>query len=563
MAWVVIANLKGLPGDAASVAELANRPKSTVPNLGPGTNINTYHQKQHVGWWGFGVANVTGAPAGLGAAVHMLEVLAPTAYSAVQRIHDRNTRTTWERSVIDPAANSWSAWRAFAMTDKVMSVLGIIGTDASNKGNVDDYRNAEHLGIWTLWGPFNNGLPKDVRGRCTLEVIRDSNGSATQRLSERESGRAWVRTYSSVWSRWADTTNRGPLTPFWSALDKSKAQPVNIVVVGDSNGEGMNIAEGLAERWINKLQSSLNRKAGNWAGAQWPFIPAKYNISDTETPGQPVATTGNIVTGSYVWGFGGRAVTLRDATSKSVFTFVGTSASVMYTEGSSGGVMNIQVDSNPVVTVNTNNASVNASRRWDTGPLTLGTHTVTVTWNTANTAGQFIYLEGLLTWKNDETRGVRIIDSSFSGRQMSHMDIERANYLCRAMTQMGGVELVIVNLATNDARWDTPEADYRANAEQIVSMMRTYNLYVPVVFVMPFVGADHTRDDLDLYGGVLGNIASNTTGVHFVDLSLDMPKIPDDRSLPVAQGLYADPLHMSAQGHTKFAGLMQHVLMEG
>ncbi|MGZ2224938.1 SGNH/GDSL hydrolase family protein [Glutamicibacter nicotianae] len=225
--------------------------------------------------------------------------------------------------------------------------------------------------------------------------------------------------------------------------------------------------------------------------------------------------------------------------------------------------MNIQVDSNPVVTVNTNNASVNASRRWDTGPLTLGTHTVTVTWNTANSAGQFINLEGLLTWKNDEIRGVRIIDSSFSGRQMSQMDIECANYLCRAMTQMGGVELVIVNLAINDARWVTPESEYRANAEQIISMMRTDNLYVPVVFVLPFDGADHTRDGLDLYGGVLGNIASNTTGVHFVDLSLDMPKIPDDRSLPVARGLYADPLHMSADGHTEWAGLMQHALMEG
>ena len=563
MAWVVIANLKGLPGDAASLAELANRPKSTAPDLPNGTNIDTYHQKQHVGWWAFSAGNITGEPPNMGSSASMLEVLAPSQYAAVQRIHDRTNRISWERSIISPADNTWSTWRAFATTDKSLSLQGVIGTSETVKGNVADYRNAEHLGVWTLWAPFNNGLPKDARGRCTLEVVRDSNGSVTHRLTERESGRTWTNVYSGGWQGWRDLSNRGPLEPFFSALAKSKTQPVNIVVVGDSNSEGLNIAEGLAERWINKLQPALNRKAGNWPGAQWPFIPAKYNITEAQSPGQPVVTTGNVVWGSYVWGFGWRTATLRDATSKSVFTFIGTKASVMYTEGANGGVMNIQVDDQPVVTVNTISSSTNASRRWDTPDLGYATHTVTVTWNTANSEGQFVYLEGLLTWNGDENRGVRIIDASFTGRQMNDVTLERANYLCRAMTQMGNVELVIVNLATNDARWDTPEADYRANAEQIVSMMRTYSLHVPVVFVLPFVGADHTREKLNFYGGILGNIASNTRGVHFVDLSLDMPKIPDDRSLPAAQGLYVDPLHMSAQGHTQFAGHMMHALMEG
>lgn len=562
MPWVVIANLKGLPGDAASVAELANRPKSTAPDLANGTNIDTYHQKQHVGWWAFAAGNVTGEPAGMGGAAAMLEVLAPSQYAAVQRVHDRNTRTTWERSIISVTENTWSAWRAFAMTDKVMSVLGVIGTDATNKGNVDDYRRPEDLGIWTLWAPFNNGLPKDARGRCTLEIVRDANTSVVQRLTERESGRTWTRTYESGWKTWVESSNRGPLQPFWNALAKSKTQPVNVVVVGDSNSEGYGLVEDLAERWINKLQPALNRKAGNWPGAKYPFIPPKYQ---TTNPGlMPVESSGNVLqSGTYPWGFGWRTMTLRDATAQVKFTFIGTSASVMYTEGSGGGIMNIQVDSSPVVTVNTSNPTVNAARRWDTGLLGYATHTVTITWNTANEAGKLIYLEGLLTWNNDEDRGVRIIDGSYTGRQMNDLTPERLNYLGRAMVQMGNVELVVVNLATNDARWDTPEATYRANALALVDMLRIYSLHVPVVFVLPFVGADHTREELNFYGGILGNIASNTRGVHFVDLSLDMPKIPMDQSIPAAQGLYIDPLHMSAEGHTKFAGLMQHALMEG
>ena len=562
MAWVVIANLKGVPGDAASLAELANRPKSTVPSLASGTNFNMMHQKEHVGWWGFISTNVTNEPPGMGTSVAMLEVLAPEPYAAVQRVHDRNARITWERSIISAADNTWSTWRAFTTSDKVMSILGVIGTSETVKGNVDDYRLAEHLGVWTLWGPYNNSVPKDVRGRCTLEVLRDSNGSTTQRLSERESGRIWSRTYSSSWSRWTDLTNRGPLTPFWNAVAESKSRSVNVVVVGDSNGEGVMIENTITERWINKLQSALNRVAGNWQGAQFPFIPAKYGLDDTP-PMQPVTLEGSYVSGSYVWGYGWRTATLRDTTSKATFTFIGTSASVMYVEGANGGLMDISVDGGPVTVVNTKSSSTNASRRWNTGDLGFATHTVTVTWNSANTAGDYVYLEGLLTWNNDENRGVRIIDASRSGRRMTDVTTERANYLARAITETGNVELVIVNLATNDARDGATDPDYRTAAEGIVSMLRTYGISVPVVFVLPYVGADHTRETLNFYGGILGNTASNIRGVHFVDLSLAMPKIPDDRSLPVAQGLYADHLHMRSDGHTAFAGHMLRALKEG
>ncbi|WP_190263685.1 GDSL-type esterase/lipase family protein [Glutamicibacter nicotianae] len=554
MTWVDIANLRGLPGDAASLAELANRPKSTTASLAAGTNINTYHQQQHVGWWPFIAADVTGEPDGLGVALQMLEVIAPSPYAAVQRVHDRNARTTWERSIINVADNQWSSWRAFAMTDRVLSIMGIIGTSETVKGNVDDYFTAAHLGIWTLWAPYNTGIPKDTRGRCTLEVIRDSNGSIVQRLIERESGRSWTRTYSGGFNPWVELSS-GPLQPFWNAVAKSKSQPVNVVVVGDSNSEGYGLVDNLSERWINKLQPALNRIGGNWQGAEWPFIPAKYN---TTNPGNmPVELTGNYITGSYTWGFGWRTATLRDETSKAVFTFFGTSATVMYVEGINGGLMNIQVDDNPVVVVDTNSATTAASRLWNTGALPVGTHTVTVTWNSANAgSGDLVYLEGLLTWNNDETRGVRIIDASFTGRQLNDLTPERNNNLCRAMTQMGGVELVIVNLVTNDTRWDTPLDTYRANAEDLINQMRIYGLSVPVVFVVPFVGADHERSKLNTYGAILSNTASNFRGVHFVDLSLDMPKIPADRSLPEAQGLYIDALHMSNQGHTQFAGHM-------
>lgn len=560
MPWEVIANLKGLPGDAASLAELANRPKSTTPALAAGTNLNTMHQQQHVGWWSFSVANVTNAPAGMGSSASMIEVLAPSEWSAVQRIHDRATRTTYERSVISPTANTWSAWRAFAMSDEVMAIRGTIGS-AEVTGNLQNYKDTEHLGLWTLWAPFVANTPKDAIGRCTLEVVRAASNSLVQRLTERDSGRTWTTTYDSStgWEPWIELTH--PLTQFHRALRKSKTRNVNVVVVGDSNGEGVNVTAGITERWINKLQAALNRAAGNWEGAKFPFIPAGYGLS-AATPGQPSVLEGNTVTGGYNWGFGWRTATLRDATSKATFTFTGTKATVMYTEGANAGIMDIKVDDAAAVVVDTSSTGTNASRLWETGELASGTHTIEVTLNAASAADKYVYLEGILTWNSDDaTRGVRVIDASRSGRRMDDITSERANYLCRAMTQMGNVELVIVPLGTNDCRAGISLGDYRAAAERLVSMMRTYNLNIPVVFVLPFVGADHTRAQLSGYGGVLGNTASNIQGVHFVDMSLRMPQIPTDLNSPASQGLYSDLLHMTDQGHTIYAGHMYEAIM--
>ena len=560
MAWVVIANLKGAPGDAASLAELANRPKSTVPNLPAGRNLNAMHQQEHVGWWGFTKDEVTGEPAEMGAALAMLEVIAPNSSVAVQRIHDRNTRITYERSIITPSNNSWSAWRAFAMADQTLTKRGVIG-DATVSGNLNNYNTSADIGFWALWAPYNLNTPKDSRGRCTLEVLYDASGGISQRLIERESGRTWSRVYAnSAWQSWMDLSKDGPLTPFVNALKQGKNRPVNIVAVGDSNTEGYGIIEGITGRWINKLSKGLNRKVGSWYGPEFPFIPARYVMSDVTT-GKPVSSTGTILSG-YDYGFGWRAVALTDNTSEVAFTFLGTKASVMFVKGPVTGIMDVLVDDVLVTTLDTNQAALAPSSRWDTGSLEYAYHTVKIRRNAGSPSGRSVYLEGLFTWQNNETFGVRVIDSGYTGWKMTNITDTRASYLAQAMKSIGDVELIIVNLATNDARAGDVVSDYREAALRIISWTRGNSIYAPIVFVLPFVGADHTRADIDKYGAELGRIASEFPCVHFVDMSMNMPRIPTDRSLPESQGLYYDGLHMNEQGHTAFAGHMIRELVK-
>lgn len=564
MTWVVIANIKGAPGDAASLAELANRPKSTTPSLS-GVNINGYHQKQHVGWWPFLAADVSGAlPPDISASTCMLEVLAPTEYAAVQRIHDRGTRTSWERSVMVPGSNTWSTWRAFAMTDQSMIMRGSIGTATVN-GNLQNYKTTSHIGIWSFYSEYVGNEPKDAFGWCTVEVVLDDKSRVVQRVTENTSGRTWSATYDPTngWTAWSDQSKHGALTSFRNAVMRSKTEQCNIVVVGDSNGEGVNVATGVTGRWINKLQPALNRVAGNWEGATFPFIPAAYGLS-AATPNWPSVLTGNATPGNTNYGFGFRTATLIDTTAKVVFTFSGTKATLMYVEGPAAGLMNVQVDSGAVVTVDTSAASTAGSRLWETGPLADAEHTITVTMADTSPAGKFVFVEGILTFATtDESRGVRIIDASRSGRQMVQLTEERANLLCRAMTQTGNVKLVIVNLATNDARAGNSLSEYRVAAERLVDMMRAYGLQIPVVFMLPHVGNDFTREQLNGFGVILGNIASNKRGVHVVDLSLSMPKVPADISAIVARGLYSDGNHMTDDGHSEYAAQVFRALMEG
>lgn len=542
-----------------AMTELANRPKSRTSSLPSGTDLDTYYRQVHVGWWAFSKNNVSNAPVEMGTALGMLEVIAPQNSAAVQRVHDRNSRNTWERSIITTALG-WSPWRKFAMGDETLMVRGVL-----KSVDLDDYYQKSQTGIYTLWVPFNTNAPIEANGRCTFELVVDANSSVVQRLTERESGDVWTRTRASdlTWTPWLRLTN-SEMSMWKRALLGSRKKSTNVVIIGDSNTEGHGL-ENLRQRWINLLQKSLNAGVGLPSGAEFPFIPPRYIVS---TPGGGCELSGSIGAGNMdsgaSTGYGWRAVTLTGPDSKAKFTFVGTSFAVQYDRGYLGGVMSIVIDGDAPVLINTYSESYVGSSRWDSDSLSAGTHVVEITRHTSSGVTTSLYLQGLLTWNGDEDSGIRIIDGGRSGQRMSYVTPSKWNLMANTISKTDDVSAVIVFLGTNDERNGVSESAYRANAENIVDVLyNSYNFTGNLMFVIPWLGADNTAEGMRKYAQVVGDIAQKNSRVSFYYLGMDdMPDIPTPVTSLSSRGFYGDTLHLNPVGHKAVASRMYRKLTE-
>lgn len=117
MAWVVIANLKGVPGDAAALEILAVTPKYQG-SLPDGANMNSYNRIGQRGTWrivpGWTYAN---APWGSGPAPEagILEVLPPDFDSTTAQHVTTETYDSWRTiDVVNQVSGSWKSSVAHA-----------------------------------------------------------------------------------------------------------------------------------------------------------------------------------------------------------------------------------------------------------------------------------------------------------------------------------------------------------------------------------------------------------------------------------------------------------------
>jgi lysophospholipase L1-like esterase len=333
--------------------------------------------------------------------------------------------------------------------------------------------------------------------------------------------------------------------------------PAQILAIGDSITEGTGTTT-LANRWQTVLQSYLRRQqTPGLTGATFPFIPAKYA---TTAPGQPVTQSGAVATG-YGWGFGWRVARIEDATGEIVFTFTGTSATLMYTKTTLTGVMAIQVDGGTAVIVDTNGTTNNAAT-WSTGALGAGTHTVRVTRDPSSAAGQYPYIQGLLTYNGDETRGVRVVDAAKHGVNSGQLTQANADNTAAALKAAGTFGAVIIGLGTNDYSAGVSALTYRDNIlRQIASLRATLGGFNgSVILLNMYMGGGRDNTTWAAYGEQLSVIAAADPKVKYVDLRWDMPDVPTPTTDPAGQGMYSDTLHPSDFGHRKIAGVLAKVL---
>lgn len=361
------------------------------------------------------------------------------------------------------------------------------------------------------------------------------------------------------------------------------AQPLDVLVVGDSIGEGA-WASTYNGSWRLQLQTYLQialtgrvgglghvpvirgfngtaNGMGTPNGDQWTFTG-----SPTIVRGDPDNPTGN----TQAYGLGRRALSMT-GTQTATFTFTGTRAQVLYTAVTGGGTMGLQVDGGPVVSQATA-GSGGSGRPWLSPVLLFGTHTITV-----SVVSGTIILDGGCFYNDDYAAGVTVWDGSHSSYRVDSFDGHDANSSAWA-DSLGTVtpDLVLVALSTNDEhlynQTGVGEAatgvvydagQFRANLDRLVAFVRTKAPLTSIILTVQPWPAGHTGP-VTWWNALVTQIkaCANANGAGIIDLSV---LLPSGTAGSGAGTLYfaPSPTHPNDQGHKKYAELVAAALTIG
>lgn len=370
-----------------------------------------------------------------------------------------------------------------------------------------------------------------------------------------------------VWS----TSTEGELTRVWpyefvagetayTALSDVATAPFDILVVGDSVGEGTG-ASALDKRWIDRLQEKLRAlyPVTGVPQAQPTYIPSYYSMDvplDWVIWESPETTAGVTLIDDY--GIGGRSVQLNAAGEKITFAGSGTKVQVFYLKSDFfAAEFEIRIDGGAPVTVDCYDLTAigGVAAAWTSGTLSAGSHTVEVAFKNTR-PGNSAFILGAKFYDGDLGKGVHVWDGSHGGWTAYIHQMKNLTH-----HQLIDPDLLIVALGFNDAAaygpgefgaylWDLVY-DLRASAGWDVPtiIVALYNPKAAEAGWQHGVWADYVQD--------MREAAEALPACDFLDLT---PIMPDTWTDPT---LYADLVHPNDAGHELIASSITELIAGG
>jgi lysophospholipase L1-like esterase len=236
--------------------------------------------------------------------------------------------------------------------------------------------------------------------------------------------------------------------------------PADVMFLGDSITEGYGVST-RAESWVDRVRSGLQTAPGGIG-----YLPAQGNEA-TEAPfDQLWVRTGGTFASK---GMGRRSHVLAAEGDSATLAVTADRISVHYVAQPDGGLIDVLVDGQPAGQIDTGAASYDASARWDTGSLTIGTHVVELR---AAPDGAGVYkpavVQGAMVFAGDEASGVRVWENGHAGYTASHFATDSS-----WPTALKAVdpELIVISFGANDERYYTP-AQFEGHLRQLVDVAR-------------------------------------------------------------------------------------------
>lgn len=343
------------------------------------------------------------------------------------------------------------------------------------------------------------------------------------------------------------------LASWYSALRERNTRRVNVLVVGDSISEST--WNPIADRYTGLLQERIDNHYG-LPYAEVPYIPSYY-ATPAPPMQSPVSWSGSSTGVSS--GLGLRA-TETASDGSSTFTFRGTRARIVFTQAPASAMARIVLDDGMSVTVDTSAASITESGLvWDTGPLSAGTHTVTVSRDASSASSAKLWLEGMYVENGDANSGVHFLDSAHNGYSTTQFSTYIAGFrraVAQAAAVTGGIDLIIWELGTNDLSGGVSTADFQARISSYIADFRSdFGFTGSLLFVAVPKSSVFTQASWNRYVAAMQSLATANSG-GFVNLGALMPQ-PGE---PGSAGLYYDSVHPTPTGYAEMAQLLGPVL---
>jgi lysophospholipase L1-like esterase/polygalacturonase len=334
----------------------------------------------------------------------------------------------------------------------------------------------------------------------------------------------------------AFTSSNGELSGFYSALGNRHNAPCNILVLGDSFVEGQG-ATTIGNRWLDLFRDRFRDRfvtPGITGGVG--FIPA---VTAATTPtGQTFTTTGN--TAIDFAGIGARTRVLGPTAGAGVGTMsitrTCTSFAIHHKPDDASAAFTVTIDGGAPVTV----TGVAGEQVWSSSALADGAHSIVI----AQSSG-LAKIEGIMFYRGDETKGIRIWDSGRAGSRTGDW-ISGGTFGVTWADSIAKVtpDLVVIAFATNDVAAVTP-TQYAADLTALITLVRSKQANVSIAIMPPFprVAGGALAPWAD-YVSAAKAVAYATAQCVFLDVS-DLFPTPS----PDTYSLLSDGLHPNNRGH--------------
>ena len=341
------------------------------------------------------------------------------------------------------------------------------------------------------------------------------------------------------------------LRKWWAALAGRYAEPVSVVVMGDSNAEGTGATTSVSRRWQQVLQAQLRARfqPPGVKGAAVPYVSASPRMILIPGDYERTATAG-VTESSY--GLGQRSATIPAGESVTL-GFVGRHAKLYAHKGPEVGKYRIVLDGGTAVVVDGYAASgVNSQVIWDSGILAAGRHTVQISRDPYSKAtAAAVYPEGLMTFDGDEAAGVRVVDSARGGTKVADFTGLNAFNWHVSFGAIPGKGLLILPWGANDSTGGTSPEAFRSSLEDLITLARGNGFTGSVLLVeMPKRGNADPQVWAD-YRTQMEGLAAADADVAVLDLRARIPDQGTDEAKTL--GIYFDEVHFNDRGQGMIA----------